>query len=352
MTEHERTTSNEKSVPVDAVRKMTEFRNLFPANPVRSSTEAYFRWKIEENPAGRGTIHLAERAGRTAGSCTLTPRAVRVFGRDGLAGECGDAYTHPDFRRQGVFVETVGSCTRWAVEQRIEVVFAIPNAKSQAGCETRLNYGQCPHIKLRVLTKPLRVKRGIRRRLLALLDPSRWTGRQDQAETFAGPDGVAVERITEFGGQTDGLWGRDRFEFCVRRDADYLNWRFFRNPDPYLVWQARRDGAAAGYLAARWIEPSRLMIVCDFITVDDDSSVFGALLQAMEAQAKALGAASVQVHCLRRSPYYPMLTEAGFTDAGDPSERVFIVYGGTAAGERLIHSEGRWHFTLADSDNI
>ena len=66
-----------------------------------------------------------------------------------------------------------------------------------------------------------------------------------------------VEVIKRFGPEFTTLWDRlaPEFEFAVRRDAPYLNWKFIEAPHVrYSVAALRRSGELHGYAVYRHLQ--------------------------------------------------------------------------------------------------
>src|SRR5688572_18904515 len=124
---------------------MAQFRSLFGTLPHKSTGADYYRWKSEQNPFGQGKLHLVERGDAIAGSASVTFKNVAVAGVPHRATEIGDTYTHPDFRRQGIFATAVTECTKYAIDHGAHFVYGTPNDAALPGYRDKLSYSVVPH---------------------------------------------------------------------------------------------------------------------------------------------------------------------------------------------------------------
>ena len=356
------------STDMPDVQRMSEFRALFGKNKVRSTSREYYEWKILRNPFQRGSIYLERKDGIVAGSTTLTPKKLFVQGLGVQAAEIGDTFTHPEYRRQGIFSRGVRACTQYAVSHGIEVIYGTPNTQSLPGYQSKLGYPPCPFISLSYMTKNRRHLRALVRSL-AKLTLGRRLGPPDvspsvilrQAFSNRAASGPRVARGAEpfdiaavdaFVDDIDGLWGKPRYIFCTIRDKTYLNWRYFDHPDDYHVVVAKEAGRLLGYVVTKVSNDGRIGTICDFITFDDRLDVFHALIDEAEKSLEKAGVHLIQLRCAAGSPYHEALLERGYYDHGSLGRQQVIVYSGSDHGRTLLATRAPWHFTLSDSDNI
>src|SRR4029453_7503167 len=80
-----------------------------------------------------------------------------------------------------------------------------------------------------------------------------------------------------------------KFDFAVRRDAAYLNWKYANAPHVrYSIAALRRDERNVGYAVYRHLhEPrGRVTLLVDFLTDPDDEDGFGTLLGWVDREAR------------------------------------------------------------------
>jgi GNAT superfamily N-acetyltransferase len=342
---------------------MEQFRDLFGKNPNRSTGREYYEWKIGHNPYGAGTIYLEKRDDKIIGSATLTPKPFLVHGKSVRTVEIGDTFTHPEYRRQGVFTICAGSCVEYALHNGIQVIYGTPNSNSLPGYEKKLGFSQLQKVQLRCFTKvyrffPILMKCFIKvclirnlnnqKALLKRLCRQWFTSRPIRFKQHT----YKIVELKELPDQVDGLWGDCRFAFYVVRDSNYLNWRYFQNPDAYTVFAAIEQKKYRGYLILKYSSDDRTATICDFITHNDDPEIFKDLLEQAEACIKSKKVSYAQVYCPRYSPYAEVLKQYGYLDDSSKRDKPIIIYTGTQAGKELLKEYNKTHFTLSDCDNI
>jgi hypothetical protein len=88
--------------PLDLQLVANFLNEQFPGVFYPSCSPEIFTWKLGlVNPAGSGFITAAFHSGAVIGVFTLTRKNLVINGQKIAAGEIGDAYTHPQFRRGG-----------------------------------------------------------------------------------------------------------------------------------------------------------------------------------------------------------------------------------------------------------
>lgn len=341
------------------------FMNFFAisAYTPNKNTSAYFKWKIVNNPYLEGYIHLEKENSEVISSLTVTPKRISSFGQVVDAAELGEALTHPDFRRRGLFDKSAKKCTEYALRNKMDIIYGTPNRFSLAGMR-KLDYLPYPFAEISNLRKhPIGVKQllllfkqqpeGRRQALVNLLKSylAQLTTRKHFRIHWN--DHVKIERSKEFKGDFDGLWKKDRsdYGFFTLRDANYLNWRFIENPDEYQIFTANDNGSLAGYIVAKVSTNDGFKIgtICDFISKDDEPEIFYRLLKHVEKYFKKIGVRHIRVWCSNNSSYFEELKNSGYTVSGN---RPVIVCSDTEKGKKVLATDSKWHFTVADCDHI
>jgi len=347
---------------------MSKFRALFGTNELRSTSAEYYEWKILQNPYGQGNIYLERADGVVAGSATLTPKKVSMWGDEILAAEIGDTFTRPEFRRRGIFSRGVRACTQFGISRNIKLIYGTPNSQSLPGYQSKLDYPPCPFITLSYLTKhrqtlvPLMrstAKLVLRGKLSPPDVPPSTILRQTFSRTARSRPGaprrdesfeiVAADTVPD---DINGLWGTPRYIFCTVRDKTYLEWRYFKHPDTYQVLLCKEGDAYLGYVVTKVSNSRKLGTICDFLTRDDRVDVFRALIGEAENVLADAGVHLIQLRCVAGSPYHQALLGHGYHDHGSGGWQPVIIYAGSEYGRTLLETDARWHFTLSDSDNI
>lgn len=346
---------------------MANFRSIFGRNPIRSIAKEYYKWKLSDNPYQRGHIYLERKDGIVVGSTTITPKRIAIFGEELLGAEIGDTFTHHDYRRQGIFSRGVTECTEYAISRGIDIIYGAPNSQSLPGYQKKLGYALCPFVKVKIMYKfmhVLAIEEAVSRRLgrhylsklfariyfqyLSFRSRVQESLVQEQEKGF---DILPIDRFTmEF----EGLWGSPRKDhvFFTVRDKTYLNWRFSTNPDNYMVLLATKGDDYFGCVVTKLSKRREVVVgtICDFVTHQDRLDVFYQLIREAEKRLKEAGAHYLQVRCAENSPYFQALVLSGYIVRGAISG--VIIFAGTEVGKQILETNRKWHFTIADSDNI
>jgi hypothetical protein len=345
---------------------MAIHRAQFPANPIRSIGKEYYEWKVYNNPVMAGDIHLEMRDGLVVGSSTVMPRKVAILNQVILAAETGDNFTLPEYRRQGINAKALTIAKDYAIVHRIDLNYGSPN-EANYRVLMKLEWKPCEYIHWAFLRKSLnpmwlafkliakiilgkQVQKNFRH--LKHLSRRLTTRRPMQVLQNSRANDFAVMQIDRFTNEVDPLWGKPRYSFFIYRDKEYLNWRYFDNPDKFIVLAAFKGQDCLGYSALKLSNDKRTGILCDFVTMNDRSDVFLALVCESEKILRQNGVNSIQLRCIVDSPYYRDLNTLGYYDPGRESYSRVVIYAKTEIGKRILENPGRWHFTFGDTDEV
>jgi len=356
-----------KSKGMDKARLMANHRAQFPDNQWRAIGQEYYEWKVYKNPAMVGYIYLEMRDGRSVGSSTVMPRKIAILDEIALAAETGDSFTLTEYRRQGINSKALTECHNYAISHGMYLIYGPPN-KDNFQVEIKLGYKPCEYISWAFLTKsfnPLQlalkliakiilgkqVKESIHH--LSYLFKRMTTKRKHLlSKQDSSAHDFTIMTIDRFHIEVDPLWGKPRYSFFVYRDKDYLNWRYFDNPDTYIVLAAVKGQECLGYIVSKIAKDKRRGVLCDFVAMDDRSDIFLALVRESEKVLKQKGVGSIQLRCIVDSPYYRDLVTLGYYDPGPGRYQPNNVYAKTDLGKRVLENPGKWHFTFGDTDEV
>lgn len=347
------------------VKQLASFRAKFHENPHRSIAEEYFEWKLLKNPYLKGHIYIESKDDKVVGASSITPKRVSVLGQPALAGELGDAFTATHFRRKGVFARGMQSGIDYALEHDVSVIYGTTphGGPSSLGLQKKLNCKICSSVSMRYMSKPLRPLKPFAKSALNAVFKKKVRSSErfhtlsrqvfnSHKTSTADAQSLTVSPVESFNNEIDGLWGQKRYAFCVLRDRIYLNWRFFENPDSYILLVAQRDNECLGYLAAKISRDKKTAVICDYITHDDNMHVFRLLLAEIEKILKQQKVHQLTTYCVHNSPYFRVFEEIFYFDHGLERSFSTVLFWGTELGKQLYSTQQPWHFTLADTDNI
>ncbi len=167
------------------------------------------------------------------------------------------------------------------------------------------------------------------------------------------PLGAEVRLIQRFDDSFTQLWDSlaNKFDFAVRRDAAYLNWKFVSAPHVrYVIAALRRDDRNVGYAVYRHFgEPrGRVTSLVDFLVDPDDQDGLRTLLGWVDREAQQADSDKIRTFAmhagfrrvLRRSGYFQVKSSIQFV----------VKVNGINVSPSFYENTDRWHVTLGDSD--
>ena len=338
---------------------------IFPGEDV--SDPRFIRWMYEENPAGRALEYATLNKGLVSGHIAALPLRYQMGLRTALGSVAVNAITHPDYRGKGVFVILTDLLNKRSAAAGIEFSFGFANLNSEKACLRHLSYQELGRFPLWVL--PFRLprimaaqesKRGIFWRAAARLA-------QPGARAWLGVlrprlrQGIAVERLTEFGPEFDALWesAKDAYGNVIVRDRAFLDWRFVRPPTRrYEILAARKDRRLLGYLISTTMTVQGLkwaMIMDLFVADSREGRAAASLLVREHVRRSRTGGADLAAGLmLKHTPAAASLRRNGFLVCPPgllPREFPILLHwnmpGPEPAGFYDIKS---WFITMADYD--
>jgi hypothetical protein len=167
------------------------------------------------------------------------------------------------------------------------------------------------------------------------------------------PLSAQVEMVRRFPPEITTFWDRiaPKFDFVVRRDAPYLNWKFIEAPHVrYSVALLKRDLRVEGYAVYRHVqEPrSRVTNLVDFLVDPDDEIGMKTLLRWVDREARSADSDKVRTFALHAG-FRRLLRRSGYFTVKSSME--FLVKVNRANVPPDFHDDtDRWHVTLGDSD--
>jgi hypothetical protein len=167
------------------------------------------------------------------------------------------------------------------------------------------------------------------------------------------PLGAQVEVVRRFVPAVTAFWERiaPRFDLAVRRDAQYLNWKFIEAPHVrYSVAMLKRDERIEGYAVYRHLqEPrNRVTSLVDFLVDPEDEVGMDTLLRWVDREARAADSDKVRAYALHAG-FRRQLRRTGYFNVRSAIELVVKINGIEVPPDFHDHPD-RWHVTLGDSD--
>jgi GNAT superfamily N-acetyltransferase len=167
------------------------------------------------------------------------------------------------------------------------------------------------------------------------------------------PLGAEVRLIQRFDDSFTELWETlaSKFDFAVRRDARYLNWKFVSAPHiRYVIAALRRDNRNVGYVVYRHFgEPrGRVTLLVDFLADPEDEAGITTLLGWVDREARQADSDKIRTFAMHAG-FRRALKRAGYFQVKSSVQFVAKVNGVDVAAS-FYENTDRWHVTLGDSD--
>jgi hypothetical protein len=326
------------------------YRRVF-GNDAAESSRLRWEWQYRRNPnnpGGEPEIWIAREGPAIVGQYATMPVRLSAAGQE-MVGSWGmDVMVAPERQRQGL-----GEVLFRTWDRNVGASLGLGLSEASYRLFQKLRWPDVGPVPC--LVKPLS-RRAFRH--------PRWPvaiNRIVSALTFplvlvvsrTRPLAAEVRMVQRFDDSFTEFWERvaSRFNFAVRRDAAYLNWKFASAPHVrYSIASLRREGRTTGYAVYRHVhEPrGRVTLLVDFLTDPDDVNGFTTLLRWIDREARDADSDKIRVFALHAG-FRRLLRKSGYFQVKSTMEFVVKVNGASVSPE-FYEDTDRWHVTLGDSD--
>lgn len=218
-------------MPGDEIRIMKLFKETIGLD----RTIAQWQWQFPDNIHGEGWISLAESNGEVIGQYCMMNIPLNFLGHRLLAGQSCDTMIRPDHQGKGWFVGLAVRNYEYAVGMGVEAVFGMPGRKSYPGFMRGLGWAKIAELKYfyyRLEFQKLKILRKfgigqVPRRFISL--PNLFSLKMDGLQNGEGVDIKVSSVLPE--DLSSMLLELNHYEvLSLRKDLDYLKWRYERHP--------------------------------------------------------------------------------------------------------------------------
>jgi hypothetical protein len=162
-----------------------------------------------------------------------------------------------------------------------------------------------------------------------------------------------VTPIRRFDHRFTELWERvaPSFDFAVRRDAPYLNWKYIEPPHVrYSVVALIRDGRVDGYAVYRHVrEPrGRVTLLVDMLADPADEDGVLTLLRWIDREARSADSDKIRTFAMHAG-FQKLMRQSGFFTVKSTIEFTMKI-NAVEVAPTFYEQTGGWHVTLGDSD--
>ena len=325
----------------------------------RYGTMGLFFWKIFKNPFNIGFVNLFKDDDKIIATTSITPKSLLIKQKEFLAAEIGDTYTDPNYQGQGFFSRLINYSRKNAYENDIRFVYGTPNNQSLPGYKKKANFDVIQSFNVRVLSLPIRIEVNLKSKtgwLLANIGDLAFNLINRLylflLSIFINTDSkYSVEECDIIPEDWDEFWSfaSTNWNFIFNKDSTSILWRYFQNPEKYVLLTVRSSEKLVGYCVYRILhdESGTNLAIADYLFQKQHSSALNCCLKVIKSKALKMGVKSVFLWCDSNSPYYYLFRKNGFTYR---SHIPLISYKDELFEE--LKAIDKIHFVMADSDNI
>lgn len=275
----------------------------------------YWNWWYKRNPAGTPIIWVAEFDGKIIGHYGIIPLVMKVGSSYVTGSFASDGATHPDYRGMGVMSSILNRLFLDAAESKIS--FTCGFASSRLWFYRRYErIGRISRMILmaRVLNWEATIASISRNSMLShvpgkVLDKILTPTHHNR--------NLTIERVVLFDERIDYFWNKisQTFGIIVKRDRNYLNWRYVNHPQiPYVIYQAVRNGRVMGYCVLSEQERNNLKlgVIADMVGFGGHSEALECLMGRALHHFEEIGVDAAACLMSGGHPYLAMFARAGF----------------------------------------
>lgn len=290
------------------------WRAYLPGTP-----DARFEWLARGNPAGPASWFgaLGRENGSVLGMLSLMPKTFYFGPREVRAAVLGDFVVAEGARAFGPARLLPKVVLDWATERRFEFVYTMPNERAEKVVEWA---GFTARKTLKLFLRPIAsaqfVKPGPWEQVL-IIGSSVVDAAFNAAIARVAPADGEVREERAFDAGFDTLWATIRRASRTPvsdHSAEYLQWRYFRNPEMVFRVMTVRSGEALAAYAVFTIINSRLEI---FELVTTSTRQVRWLLRAIADVGRAERCKALYLRVDSTDPVIRQLRRLWFLDAGD-----------------------------------
>lgn len=316
----------------------------------------HWAWKYKENPLNESIITVAEEGGEIAGHVALVPALAKWYGREVTFGARNDTMVSPRHQGKGLYKKLNQEMISTAQKEGTDYLYGYPAEKAK---ELFIRYTGAKEIAS--IPRLIRINRisSLAVNKLPFLKAAKPLLRV--ADSFLKPklkidsQKYSFKMVSECGREFDSLWENSKgvAPILLKRDAQFLNWRFHRHPDrEYKMLAMYENGVLCGYSVISMEEKafgSGIVIngtIVDMLAMEKEEVweqlLAGTLKELEEADV-------IQTWALTHSPYFQALRKFRFAHKDNPMPLV-----GKPVNSSLTEDDGieNWYITPADVDSF
>lgn len=288
---------------------------------------SYWKWRFDENPAGKHMIKLMWENDLLIGHYAVSPVMLRINYSKVLSALSMTTMTHPEYGGKGIFGLLANAIyDKLENELDAKAIWGFPNNNSHYGFIKNLGWSDLSQV-VHLASKPGRIKPVLSDQI-------------SRFDCFDNDHSVLMQELTS------------SFPVAVVRDDKYLNWRYVTNPTSiYDKFEFRQGGSLLGFMVVKTYPSSADPSVKDiYITETGIPASNAALIPVFLSHIFAsYGQPGATVYTWMNlfDRRYIQFEKAGFEPGGKST------YLGVRANENLrttLDDYRNWYISYGDSD--
>ncbi len=282
-------------------------------------TKEHLYWQFFDLPAGPAKLYVIREGEAIVSLYAAIPQILEIDGHRLEARMVQDVMTHPDFRGRGFLHYLAGLCLE-DINQSDIAGYTFPNDRSEKSFR-RGGWSELCEV-------PVRSK--------------------DLSGHIHSRGIIRIEALDEFfGDRATDIWSVAELGVGVRRDAQFLNWRYGKPNNKYYKFLIEGD---RGLLVVKFYSDgnSSVLHILELVLRTRDRDLLPEVLAFCFDFAASHGALTVTAWLPNAHPYASQLDAAGLV-IKSMRKRFVFVHAPDAYASR-VEDSAAWHLTQGDSD--
>lgn len=228
----------------------------------KSTSFEYFKWFYDYFEPINNSIVVAEADSKLVALQPFTLLSLNTPDGERKVAFLTGVGTHPDYRRRGIFSNLIDYTSNVLYEnENIQFAYTFPNEFSFPGFMKLEGWQLLGELNLYL--KPLKYYSTIAGLLKSFKKGLTISEKSEASNEFlhwnnilsSGQEESGFFVVEEFNNEFDYFWNsvKSNFDVCIKRDSQYLNWRYIENPykERYLILGFKVDKEVRGYIVLK-----------------------------------------------------------------------------------------------------
>ncbi len=316
----------------------------------------FWRWEFLDGPDGRALIYLVEDKDKIIAHFADIPRRFSVNGESILGTLSLDLMVHPDYRRQGIFLELGNYAVRRVKKENGYFMTAYPIRLETIQGLKKIGWEEVVELPVLVYPikfnnilnhylhfQPLSAMAGLITKIFYILFFSK--KRKMRSE------GIEIEKISQWDIQFEHFLKKilSLNQIMGIRDQAFFTWRYFRHPTrTYTIYRAIERGEMKGYIILRKVDllGFNSAVIVDLLALEEE--VLRVLVERGMEYSRREGVDLIGFMVPRVHPYYQWLRRCGFI----PSFKTFLFMIYSHENRKILFDPQKWYVNWGDTDVI